>query len=407
MNSSDIPSEASERFRHIVWPFAVAETIVWASFYYLFPALLPEWEKALGWSRTELSAAFSSALVVSAVLAPSVGHLIDRGLSRFVFTGSAVLGAVMLVLLSQVTELWQFFAVWIGLGVAMSGALYEACFAIVTRSMGQNSKRAITLVTLVAGFAGTVSFPTAHAFVGIIGWRGAVLVFAVAVIAIAAPLLWYGCHHAERHFKDTAELQDDNPERVRQVLRSPTFWLLVISFTAIAVEHGGIITHIRPLLEDRGIHEQAAILAASMIGPMQVTGRLAMMAAERHVSIFAIAIGCFLGMAGAAVCLLFAGGTAGLIVAFVILHGSAYGVTSIVRPVITAELLGRQGFGVVSGMIALPFMLGYAAAPTVTSLAWEAGGYDLVIGSAIVIVGIGMLTFLAARKTSERIGATK
>ncbi len=137
----------SDRFRHIVWPFAVGETIVWASFFYLFPALLPEWQRSLGWSVNELSAAFSGALVASALLAPSMGHLIDRGLSRLVFTGCAVLGAVMLLLLSQVTELWQFFAVWIGLGVAMSGALYEACFAIITRSMGDNAKRAITLIT--------------------------------------------------------------------------------------------------------------------------------------------------------------------------------------------------------------------------------------------------------------------
>jgi len=155
---------------------------------------------------------------------------------------------------------------------------------------------------------------------------------------------------------------------------------LVIAFTAIAVEHGGVITHILPILEDRGVHEQAAVLAASMIGPMQVTGRLAMMAAERHVSIFAIATGCFLGMAAAAACLLFSGGSAGLIAAFIILHGAAYGVTSILRPVITAELLGRQDFGIISGMIALPFVLGYAAAPTLTALAWQVGGYDLVLG---------------------------
>jgi len=397
-----MPTDGSSRFRHIVWPFAIAETVLWASLYYSFPALLPEWERPLGWSRTELSAAFSAALVVSALLAPSVGHLIDRGLSRYVFTGSAVLGATLLVALSQVTQLWQFFAVWIGLGVAMSGALYEACFAIVTRCMGRRAKRAITLITLVAGFAGTVSFPTAQAFVDLIGWRGAVLVFAAAAITIAAPLLWYGCHHAEGQFHETSSPEDRNPERVRQVLRSLTFWLLAIAFAGIAVEHGGIITHMLLILDDRGVHPEAAVLAASMIGPMQVTGRLAMMAAERYVSIVGIAVGCFLAMFGAATCLLFGGGSAGLIAAFVILHGAGYGVTSIVRPVITAEFLGRQGFGVVSGMIALPFMFGFAAAPALTSLAWEAGGYDLVLVLAIAIVVLGLVSFLAAKKTAAR-----
>jgi len=73
-------------------------------------------------------------------------------------------------------------------------------------------------------------------------------------------------------------------------------------------------------------------------------------------AIIGIVIGCYLAMFGAAMCLLFGGGTTGLIAAFVILHGAGWGVTSIVRPVITAEFLGRQGFGVISGMIALPFM---------------------------------------------------
>ncbi len=46
-------------FRRIVWPLAIAEIIMWAAMYYLFPALLLEWERDLGWSKTELSGAFT------------------------------------------------------------------------------------------------------------------------------------------------------------------------------------------------------------------------------------------------------------------------------------------------------------------------------------------------------------
>ncbi|TDJ63697.1 MAG: MFS transporter, partial [Proteobacteria bacterium] len=86
---------------------AIAETIVWAAMFYSFPALLLQWERDLGWSKIELSGALTLALVVSALLAPVVGRLIDHGLGRYVFTGSAVLGALLLVLLSRVTALWQ------------------------------------------------------------------------------------------------------------------------------------------------------------------------------------------------------------------------------------------------------------------------------------------------------------
>ena len=63
-----------------------------------------------------------------------------------------------MLVLSKVTALWHFYAVWGLLGVAMAGSLYEACFAVITRLMGKHARQAITLVTLVAGLAGTV-FP--------------------------------------------------------------------------------------------------------------------------------------------------------------------------------------------------------------------------------------------------------
>ena len=97
-------------FRQIVWPIAIAQIFMWAATYYLFPALLLEWERDLGWSKTELSGAFTLALVVSAVLAPGVGRIIDRGFGPRIFIGSAILCSLLLSLLSMVTKIWQFYA---------------------------------------------------------------------------------------------------------------------------------------------------------------------------------------------------------------------------------------------------------------------------------------------------------
>jgi sugar phosphate permease len=133
-NQADKPISppGTDSFRRIVWPLALAQTLVWAAMYYSFPALLLAWERDLGWTKAELSGAFTVALVTSAFLAPMVGRIIDRGYGTHIFTGSALLGAVCLVVLSRVTAIWQFYAVWIMLGVAMAGSLYEACFAVLT-----------------------------------------------------------------------------------------------------------------------------------------------------------------------------------------------------------------------------------------------------------------------------------
>ena len=374
-------------------PLAVAQTIIWAAMYYSFPALLPEWERDMGWSKTEISGAFTAALVLTALLAPMAGRLIDRGAARLIHPGGALLGAVMLAALSQVTELWQFYAVWMGLGLAMSVCLYEACFAIITVTVGNQARVAITTVTLFAGFAGSVSFPSAHYLTGLIGWRGAVLSFAGVVLVVVIPLMLLGLRLLERHRGDDLE-EEEAPGDVdgrAAVTRRPAFWLLGFAFGTIGLVHGLVLSHLLPILADRGIGEATAVLAASMIGPMQVMGRVVMLATERRVNTFGVAAFCYLGMGAGCTALLFAGISPWLVAVFVMLHGAGYGTASIVRPVLTAEVLGRRRFGVIAGMLAMPFMGGFAIGPTVAALLWEAGGYDLVVGlaAAVVMAGLG------------------
>jgi MFS family permease len=389
-------------FRRIVWPLAIAQIFMWAAMFYLFPALLLVWERELGWSKTELSGAFTLALVVSAVLAPGVGRIIDRGFGCRLFTGSAILGSLLLVLLSMVTKLWQFYAVWVVIGVAMAGGLYEACFAILTRTMGTRAKQAITMVTLIAGFAGTVAFPGAHALVGSFGWRGAVQIFAAAIFLIATPLIGFGCHISEKHCDACTVIAGQKTTAMSGIFSTVRFWLLAVAFTAIALDHGVLLTHLLPLLNDRGIQSQTAVLAASMIGPMQVAGRLAMVAAGQRVSTLAVFIVAYISMATAALSLLGSGTWPLLLAIFILLQGAGFGVMSIMRPVMTAELFGRENFGLIAGSLAAPYLGAAAAAPTIAALIYGIGGYDLVIWFAGGAAGLGLAALLAAATLSSR-----
>ena len=389
------------RFHSIVWPLAIAETIVWAAMYYAFPALLPTWERELGWSKTELSFAFTLSLVVSASLIPVAGRLIDRGHARTIFTGGAVLGAVLLALLSGVTELWQFYCIWIGLGIAMSSILYEACFAVLVRSTGDRARRAITIVSVVAGLAGTVAFPSAHFLTGTFGWRGAILVFAAAVGAVAVPLIWIACRRAEAQASMHAPEPSASAAQALAVARTATFWLLGIAIFLAALDHGMLISHVLPILDDRGIDPGLAVIAASFIGPMQVAGRLVLMATDRLASTLVASTGCFAMMTIAGVCLLNAGAAPALVVGFVVLQGAGIGVSSVMRPVVTADLLGRQNFGVVSGMIGLMHMSGYAIGPSVSAVVWAWGGYDRVIILAISAATVAIAAMLAAWRANR------
>ena len=383
-----------------VLPLAIAETLVWAAFYYSFPAFLPAWEADLGWSRAELSGAFTGALVLTGLLAPRAGRFIDRGAGSALFLGTIAVGALLLVALAAVRELWQFWAIWLALGVVNAFCLYEATFAIITTTMGTAARRAITQVTLVAGFAGSVSFPAAWALAEALGWRGALLVFAAVILVVALPLAWLGLRLLASHAEDPATKPQATGREGREAMRNPAFWLIGFGFAVIGLTHGMIITHIRPIMDSRGVAEALGVTVASLVGPMQVLGRVIMVSVQSRVDIHGVAAGCYVGMAAGALALLFATGSPLLAVGFVVPYAASYGVISIVRPVVTAELLGRAGFGTISGMLAVPYMLGSAAAPSIAALLWQAAGYDMVIAFGIALLVAGLAAMRLARSSA-------
>ena len=377
---------------------AIAQTLIWACLYYSFPALLLHWEASLGWSRADLTGAVTLAIFMSAFCSPLYGRLIDAGMGAQMMTAASVLGGLCMMCLSLVTELWQFYLLWAVIGMCMAGSLYEPCFALITRARGAEAKRSIIFVTLVAGFAGTISFPVAHGLVQAFGWRSAVFCFGITAILVVAPLMWFGAGAVE---KGGAHRHVENPHLLpveRSFLSSPVFWYLAIGFGLIAVVQGVTLHHLLPILSERLIHPDVAVMVISFIGPMQVAGRLTMIVAERRVSIHGIALACFGFIGFAVTVLIVAGVTPGLLIAFVVLFGGAYGVVSIIRPVIARSLLGERQFGAKSGGLALVYLLGAASAPFLGSLVWGLGGYRLVLPGLVVLACSGLLLYNLAHR---------
>ncbi len=371
---------------------AVGQTVAWAGLYYVFPALLLRWEQTLGWSKAELTGAITVAVLVSALASPLAGRLIDAGRGPGMMAGCVLLGSAGLAALSAVDRLWQFYALWTVIGVALAGCLYEPCFAIVTRTRGANAKRSIIVITLAAGFASTISFPAAHGLFEVMGWRNTVICFAAFTAAIAAPLLWYGGRQLEAAYSGENPQTTPVASRNRAFLRTAVFWFLAIGFSIGALVHGAALHHLLPILNETGIADDVAVIAASFIGPMQVAGRLAVMASEKHASNHHVAIAAFLLIGLAIVLLMFAPVSPGFLVGFIVLFGGAYGTVSIIRPVMAREILGGDAFGAKSGALALPYLIGSASAPYVGALIWKAGGYDLMLGlmAGLAVVGCGL-----------------
>ncbi len=382
---------------------AIAQLLIWACIYYSFPALLLHWEQDLGWSRADLTGAITLAVFVSAFCSPLYGRLIDAGKGAQMMSGASVLGGICLLLLTLVEFRWQFYLVWAVIGLCMSGSMYEPCFALITRARGANARRAIIFVTLVAGFAGSLSFPVAHGFAEAFGWRSAVVFFGLTAIFAVGPIMWFGAAAVEEAGAHRHVASPELSLVESSFLRSPVFWCLALGFGLGAVMHGITLHHLLPILDEREVHPEVAVLAISFIGPMQVVGRLAMMAAQRRVSKHGIAIACFVLMGLSIGLLIGAASMPLLLVGFVVLFGGAYGMVSIIRPVIARDLLGERQFGAKSGALALVYLAGSASAPFLGSLGWGLGGYAMVLPSLLLLAALGLALYQAAHKMAAQI----
>lgn len=374
---------------------ALGQTVVWASLYYSFPALLLQWEQDTAFTKTELTGALGLAVLLSAALSPVAGRFIDRGQGAELMAGSAGVGALGLCGVAMSQSLLGFYLCWGLIGACLAGCLYEPCFAIVTRARGPQARAAITVITLVAGFAGTISFPANHMLAEWVGWRFGLGVMSSAAMFLGVPLLWFGARAIGAR---TIHETDQHIPVDRTFLKRPVFFALALAFALIALIHGALLHHLLPLLDSRAVAEGVAVFAAACIGPMQVAGRIAMMLSERYISLHGVVRAAFFAIIGAAACLRFGGASVVAVGAFVILFGSAYGTISILRPLVARDILGPGSFGAKSGALALPYLAGSATAPFLGSLIWSVGGYELVLNFTLALGVCAVLAYSAVHR---------
>ena len=144
---------------HTVATLGTAQTLAWASSYYLPAMLAAPMARDLGVSTPTVFAAFSLALVISALVGPVSGRTIDRHGGRPVLMATNLVFAAGLVSLGLAQGPASMCAAWALIGLAMGCGLYESAFAALVRLYGHESRNPITGITLIAGFASTVGWP--------------------------------------------------------------------------------------------------------------------------------------------------------------------------------------------------------------------------------------------------------
>jgi MFS family permease len=376
----------------VVAALGAAQTLAWASSYYLPAILADPIAVALNVPRLWVFGAFSAALLLAALVGPAVGRVIDRRGGRDVLALSNLALAGGLLTLAAADGPIGLFAAWAILGIGMALGLYDAGFATLTALYGRDARGAITGITLFAGFASTVSWPVSSVLNEALGWRETCLFWAALNLLVGLPL-------------NRLLIPAVRSMRSHEVSHARVGWkpykemlLLAFVFAAVWFVTGAMAAHLPRLLERAGASSVQAVAAAALIGPAQVAARLFEFVILRRIHPLASArIATLLHPLGAAALAWL--GPAGA-VAFAIFYGAGNGLLTIARGTVPLAIFGPNGYGERTGLLGAPARATQALAPTVFGLVLDAmGASAIIVTSLLCLAALGALLCLRALQT--------
>jgi MFS family permease len=371
--------------RRVVLALGAAQTLAWASSYYLPAILAAPMAADLAVPVSWVFGGFSAALVLSALLSPAAGRAIDLRGGREVLTLSNLVFATGLVLLALAQGTGLMALAWLVMGVGMAMGLYDAAFATLAGLYGRAARSPITGITLIAGFASTVGWPLSAIMEEMLGWRGACLGWAGLHLLVGLPLNRLLVPPAPPPEKQAA-----TPDG--QAVPAPRLAMPILAFVFAATwtVAGAMAAHLPAILKAAGATPALAIAAAALIGPAQVAARLLEFALVRRVQPIATARVATLGHPLGAVALLLVGGIAAPV--FAVLHGMGNGVMTIVKGTLPLAVFGPIGYGARQGLLTAPSRFFQALAPFAFGLLLERSG----VGAALSVTsGLSLAAFVA------------
>jgi MFS family permease len=383
----------------VVAALCVTETVTWGIIYYGFPVMLRPMEAELGFSRVEITGAFSVGMGLAALVGLPVGRWIDRHGARGLMTIGSCLGTLLVLAWSRVESLVALYAVWSLMGLVMAATLYEPAFAAVVGWFpGRHRDRALLTVTIAAGFASTIFMPLEAWLLAHMSWRSALVTLAIVLAVLTIPLhalvLRRPPRPADPASGSARERADVPGLTPRAATGTAVFWVLAAAFFVNNFMVNSVTVHLIPYLSERGYSPTVAAVMIGWMGAMQVPARLVFAPMATRFGHHGMTTAIFFVQATGLAQLALAAKLPTLI-PMVVMLGGANGMSTLARATIIAELFGPRHYGAIAGAIALAANGARAIGPVGAAFLQSAlGGYEPVfwiMTAALVAAGVAVL----------------
>ena len=397
------------------------------AFSLLFPPILDEF----GWERGVTAGAFSFGFLVSAVLSPSLGRLMDRRGPRVVIELGVGLMAAGLLLAPLVRQPWHLYAtlgVLVGGGSVCLGYTGHALF--LPNWFVRRRGLAISVAYSGVGVGSIILLPWLQDLIGRAGWRASCWALGILILALLTPL-----NLLLRRRPEDLGLEpdgDDTPPgspaanrtanvvdlawaavdwTLGRAMRTARFWWIMVGYFCGLFAWYAVQVHQTKYLVEIGFSPTDAAWALGFVSLAGIPGQIALGHLSDRIGrewVWTV------GSLGFALCyvallLLRHAPTPTLLYLMVVSQGMlGYGLTSVVGA-IPAEIFQGRHYGTIFGTLMLASIVGGAAGPWVTGALYDATGsytlaFSLAIGASVLsAVAIWLAAPRAVRAVAGRV----
>ena len=387
-------------------------------FWYAYSVFLVALLREFGWSRSVVAGAFSMLVLVHGVSGPPLGWLVERfGPRAVIASGGAVLAGALL-LGAHVHAVWHLYVV-IGVlaSVGMSAAGWVPSVVLIRSWFPSRVGTALGIASAGIGVGIFALVPFTQLLIDWIGWRWALRVLAIIVVAWIVPatllLVRNARGPATAAVGVSAVAAAPSTRRtwtVSTALRSWKFWTVGLTFFAGSAATQMLLVHQVAFLVDHGVSALVGATVVGLVGLSSIVGKTGWGTMSDRVGrepTYTLAFACvalsvaFLALAGAYP-------RTPLPYAYAVLIGLGYAVTAPLTPAIASDLFGGPRFARIFGLLHFMNSLGGAIGAWIAGVIFDAtASYALAlpIAAGMALLAPGLLWFVAPRRPNLPPGA--
>ncbi|MFQ6027025.1 MAG: MFS transporter [Dehalococcoidia bacterium] len=372
-----------------------------------------------GWSRTEIAGATSLGAVLGAGLAPFSGRLIDKIGARAVLTLGGITVALACLYLSVAHTLLGFYIAFTFSRTADQGLIKIGASTSVGKWFQRYRGRAVAMV-FFAGAAGIIVLaPIVQLVISLWDWRVAWVMLGVVMLVLGVVPSVLVIRRLPEDLGlavDGAPPQDPNGSgdpatdwlvaaeetqwTLRLVVRTPTFWLVLISLFVASTGNSGVGLHLVPHLTQQGLSDVEAVGAISIMSTSAAVAALVLGVMAEKVPPRGMLVFLYL-LVAANMGVLILADTLAESYLFAVLSGITGTGINTLAPLLWASYYGRGTLGSIYGLSLAARVFGFAVGPLASAIVYDATGsyQNAFIYFALLALGSSGLMLLARRPT--------